>query len=180
MRTRQDTIVETVAQQDDEITGIRVEALTQFQELAEDSKKSLVHLSLRILSTVFDCLEGLPVQLPLSYPSPSLVTCHLPLATCHLSLATCHLPLLVTCHLSPVTCHLPLVSSATCHLPLATCHLPLVTCHLPLATCHLSAPPLVTCHLPLVTTCQLRHYLSLVTCQQASLNPQVGRKQYVF
>ena len=152
MRTRQDTIYEKVAQQNDEITGIRVEALTQFQELAEDSKKSLVHLSLRILSTVFDCLEGLPVQLPLSYPSPSLVTCHLPLVSCHyLSLATCHLSL-VTCHLSApplVTCHLPLV---TCHLSLATCHLPPVssaTCHLPLATCHyLSAPSLlVTCHL---------------------------------
>ena len=35
MKTRQDTIFETVAQQDDEITGLRVEALTQFQELAE-------------------------------------------------------------------------------------------------------------------------------------------------
>jgi hypothetical protein len=35
MRTRQDTIFETVAQQDDEIAGLRVEALTQFQELAE-------------------------------------------------------------------------------------------------------------------------------------------------
>ena len=34
MRTRQDTIFETVAQQDDDITGLRVEALTQFQELA--------------------------------------------------------------------------------------------------------------------------------------------------
>ena len=50
MRTRQDTIFETVAQQDDEITGLRVEALTQFQELAEVRHElSEVHDRLDIL-----------------------------------------------------------------------------------------------------------------------------------
>jgi len=50
MRTRQDTIFETVAQQDDEISGLRVEALTQFQELAEVRHElSEVHDRLDIL-----------------------------------------------------------------------------------------------------------------------------------
>ena len=50
MRTRQDTIFETVAQQDDEISGLRVEALTQFQELAEVRRElSEVHDRLDIL-----------------------------------------------------------------------------------------------------------------------------------
>jgi hypothetical protein len=50
MRTRQDTIFETVAQQDEEISGLRVEALTQFQELAEVRHElSEVHDRLDIL-----------------------------------------------------------------------------------------------------------------------------------
>ena len=50
MRTRQDTIFETVAQQDADITGLRVEALTQFQELAEVRHElSEVHDRLDIL-----------------------------------------------------------------------------------------------------------------------------------
>ena len=50
MRTRQDTIFETVAQQDDEIAGLRVAALTQFQELAEVRHElSEVHDRLDIL-----------------------------------------------------------------------------------------------------------------------------------
>ena len=98
----------------------------------------------------------------------TLVACHLSLVTCHLSLVTYHLSALslVTRHssalslVSSVTCRLSLVGSVACHLsalPLVTCHLSLVACHLSLVACHLSALP-------------------LVTCQQASLNPQVGRK----